>query len=157
AFAAMLLPWLRVESVRASLLVRRLEALRGDDDPRRAALWHWNTMRAPGDEAVMSRRPGLVTMGGDPPNPPLRLLSDPAKTPGAGLAIRGVAWDGDGRAMAATNRGLAFWNGASWVEVSPDKLPDPTGIRFVQRVGAGRWVVGGDSATFATYTTEGVT
>ncbi len=130
AFAAMLLPWLRVESVRASLLVRRLEALRADERTR-VALWHWNTMRAP----------SAGQDGGD--------LH-------AGLAIRGVAWDGDGRAMAATSRGLAFWNGASWTEVSTDKLPDPTGIRFVQRVGAGRWLVGGDSATFATYTTEGV-
>jgi serine/threonine protein kinase len=123
AFASMLTPWLRVESVRGPLLVRRLELLLGDDDPRRMSLWHWNTMRAPT----------------------------------GGPAIRSVAWDGDGRAMAATSRGLAFWNGASWVEVSPEGLPDPTGVRFVQRVGAGRWLVGGDSATFATVATSGVT
>src|SRR6185437_3965270 len=74
-----------------------------------------------------------------------------------GAAVRCVAWDGDGRAMAATSGGLAFWNGASWADVRQDALPDRTGIRFVQRVGAGQWVIGGDAATFATYTSEGVT
>src|SRR5262249_4639791 len=111
AMAAMLLPWLRTTSMRSSLLVRRLSSLR-DDDPTRMARWQWTTMRASTQ----------------------------------GLVIRGVAWDADGRAMAATSRGLAFWNGATWTEISPEKargaspslqLPDPTGIRFVQRVGTG--------------------
>jgi eukaryotic-like serine/threonine-protein kinase len=121
ALGAMILPWLRVDSIRPSLIVRRLAALR-DDAPTRRTAWQWTTMRG-----------------------------------SAGLAIRNVAWDGDGRAMAATSRGLAFWNGASWSEVSEEKLPDPTGIRFVQRVGAGQWLVGGDGATFATVAADGVT
>jgi serine/threonine protein kinase len=127
ALGAMLLPWLSTQSMRASLLVRRLDALKDEEDATRMVRWQWNTMRAPYDDASH-----------------------------ASLAIRSVAWDGDGRAMAATSRGLAFWNGANWSEVSLDRLPDPTGIRFVQRVGAGRWLIGGDDATFATYTTEGV-
>jgi serine/threonine protein kinase len=122
ALAGMLLPWLRTESVRSSLIMRRLEALHADADPKRMSLVHWNAIRA----------------------------SAP------GLAIRGVAWDGDGHAMAATNRGLAFWNGATWAEIGTEKI-DPTGIRFVQRVGAGQWLVGGDAATFATVATDGVT
>jgi hypothetical protein len=79
------------------------------------------------------------------------------RSPSSGLVIRSVAWDGDGRAMAATSRGLAFWNGGSWTELPLTDLPNPGGIRFVQRVGAGQWLVGGDDATFATYTTSGVT
>jgi hypothetical protein len=118
----MLVPWLRTESVRSSLIWRRLSALHPDDDPKRMSLMHWNTIRASS----------------------------------SGLAIRGVAWDGDGHAMAATSRGLAFWNGATWAEIRADKI-DPTGIRFVQRVGAGHWLVGGDEATFATFTADGVT
>jgi len=125
ALAAMLLPWLQVESIRSSLIVRRLAALR-DDAPTRRTAWQWTTMRGSSGHE------------------------------GGGLSIRSVAWDGDGRAMAATSRGLAFWNGASWSEVSQEGLPDPTGIRFVQRVGAGQWLVGGDGATFATYTADGV-
>jgi serine/threonine protein kinase len=77
--------------------------------------------------------------------------------PGSGRVIRSVAWDGDGRCLAATSAGLSFWDGTSWREASLDRLPNPRGIRFVLRVAPGRWLVGGDDATVATYTTEGVT
>ncbi len=70
--------------------------------------------------------------------------------------IRCVAWDGDGRAMAATNTGLSFWNGTQWLDASLAGFPNPTGIRFVRRVAAGRWLIGGDDATVATYTAEGI-
>ena len=59
--------------------------------------------------------------------------------------------------MAATSRGLAFWNGAELARRAARGFPNPTGIRFVQRVAAGSWLVGGDDATFATLTTDGVT
>jgi hypothetical protein len=35
-------------------------------------------------------------------------------------------------------------------------LPNPRGIRFVQRMSAGNWLVGGDEATLATYSADGV-
>ncbi|NUO53093.1 MAG: serine/threonine protein kinase [Polyangiaceae bacterium] len=69
--------------------------------------------------------------------------------------IRAVSWDGDGRCMAATNEGLAFWNGSQWSDVSHQGLRDPTRIRFVKRIAPGRWLVGGDEATFALYSSEG--
>lgn len=126
ALAAMIVPWLRVDSLRPSLISRRLEALREDDDPTRMHRWRWNTMRSPGSDGAAS------------------------------LAVRSAAWDGDGRAMVVTGRGLAFWNGSTWSSVSTAGLPDPAGIRFVQRVGAGQWLVGADDATFATLAPEGV-
>jgi len=70
--------------------------------------------------------------------------------------VRSVAWDGDGRCLAATNHGLAFWNGTAWQAAPVGDLPNPTGIRFVQRVSAGSWLVGGDEATLATYSADGV-
>jgi eukaryotic-like serine/threonine-protein kinase len=80
----------------------------------------------------------------------------PLRYPGTlGKVIRDVAWDGDGRCMAATNAGLAFWDGSHWKEVGHDGIADPTSIRFVRRVGPGQWLVGGDEATFALYTSEG--
>jgi serine/threonine protein kinase len=121
ALAAMILPWLRVDSMRSSLLVRRLEHLRDDDEPTHMNRWRWTAVRSPG----------------------------------AAMAIRSVAWDGDGHAMAATGAGLAFWNGSSWSEVDPAGLPEPAGIRFVRRAAAGQWLVGSDTA-FATLATEGV-
>jgi serine/threonine protein kinase len=75
--------------------------------------------------------------------------------PGSGRTLRSVAWDGDGRCLAATGHGLLFWNGTNWVVAGSDGLPDAKGIRFVERVGAGTWLVGGDRATIATYSSEG--
>jgi serine/threonine protein kinase len=80
-----------------------------------------------------------------------------AKSGRPGQIVRSVAWDGDGRCLAATNQGLAFWNGAVWAAADVQGLPNPAGIRFVRRLGAGRWLVGGDDATLATVTTSGVT
>ncbi len=80
----------------------------------------------------------------------------PLRHPGTtSRVIRDVAWDGDGRCMAATSEGLAFWSGSSWAEVSHEGLNDRRSIRFVRRVGPGRWLVGGDEATFAIYSSEG--
>lgn len=76
--------------------------------------------------------------------------------PSRGPAVRAVAWDGDGKCLAATSDGLAFWDGTALRPVSAPELPSPHGIRFVRRIGPGRWLVGGDDATVATYTPEGV-
>lgn len=123
ALAAMLLPWLHIESSRASLVARRLDQIREDDDPTNVQRWNWTTLR----------------------------------NPTQGLTIRSVAWDADGRCMAATNQGLAFWNGANWSEVQFSGFPDPTRIRFVQRIATGEWLIGGEDCTFITVSTEGVT
>ncbi len=69
--------------------------------------------------------------------------------------VRDVSWDGDGRCMAATNEGLAFWTGSTWVDVPLASSLDPHRIRFVRRAGPGQWLVGGDEMTFALYSPEG--
>ncbi|APR81798.1 serine/threonine protein kinase [Minicystis rosea] len=136
ALAAMIVPWLRVESTRSSLLFRRLKALHDDREPE-LSRFRFHTMRGPSQEGAVDG------------------ASRSALAPG--FVVRSVAWDGDGRAMAATHRGLAFWNGSTWGEPNAVGLPDPLGVRFVQRVAAGQWLVGGDEATFATLAPEGVT
>jgi len=75
--------------------------------------------------------------------------------PGSNLVLRSVAWDGHGRAIAATTEGLSFWNGTSWRVATTEGLRLAGGVRFVQRVGAGRWIMGGDDAQIAIYTTGG--
>jgi len=75
---------------------------------------------------------------------------------GGSRIVRDVAWDADGRCLAATSNGLVFWNGTSWVTARTDGLPDPSGVRFVERVGAGTWIIGGDAAVIAQYSSEGV-
>ncbi|MBI5532524.1 MAG: serine/threonine protein kinase [Deltaproteobacteria bacterium] len=76
--------------------------------------------------------------------------------PGTDHIIRSVAWDGDGRCLAATTQGLVFWNGTSWQPAPMQGLPDPESVRFVRRLAAGKWLIGCEPATFATYTVEGV-
>lgn len=78
------------------------------------------------------------------------------QVPAGDRVVRSVAWDGDGRCLAATSDGLAFWNGTSWLDAPTGQLPDGRGVRFVQRVSAGAWLVGGDGATLAVYTGDGV-
>ncbi len=75
--------------------------------------------------------------------------------PGSNMVLRSVAWDGHGRAIAATTDGLSFWNGTSWKVATTEGLRMAGGVRFVQRVGAGRWILGGDDAQIAIYTTGG--
>lgn len=71
--------------------------------------------------------------------------------------MRCVAWDADGRGLAATTGGLVFWNGTGWVSVQVDGLPDAKAVRFVERVGAGTWLIGGDGAFIAHYSSDGAT
>ncbi len=78
-------------------------------------------------------------------------------SPGDDRVVRSVSWDSDGTCLAATAEGLAFWDGTSWRNAPTSALPNPGGIRFVHRVGAGTWLVGGDHATIARYSPEGVT
>jgi serine/threonine protein kinase len=75
--------------------------------------------------------------------------------PSPSRIVRGVAWDGDGRCLVATTRGLMFWSGTTWQEAPMGDLPRD-GIRFVRRIGAGRWLVGGDQSLLAVYGTNGV-
>lgn len=70
-------------------------------------------------------------------------------------AVRSVAWDGDGRAMAATSRGVLYWSGTRWAEASIPGMPRG-GARFALRTTAATWLVGGDSATVSTCSPTGV-
>ncbi len=73
------------------------------------------------------------------------------------FVVRGASWDGDGSSLALTDNGIWAWNGTEWQHVSTSSLPDPDGVRFVERFGPGKWLVGGDLATLATYTAAGIT
>ena len=133
ALAAALLPWLREVPRRLSATARRRDRLREDEELNELGRWSWTTVRyaGSGGEAGGGAAPGV-------------------------RVVRSVAWDGDGRCMAATSEGLSFWNGATWADVDTSGLPNPAGVRLVRRIGAGRWLVVADDATLATYTSEGL-
>jgi hypothetical protein len=67
-----------------------------------------------------------------------------------------VGWDGDGHGLAATDDGVAFWNGTDWLRVPETGVTVPGGARFVRRIAPGRWLLGGSGATLAEYSRGGV-
>lgn len=69
--------------------------------------------------------------------------------------VRNAAWTSDGRCLAATSEGLAYWDGNAWLEVVPEGYPDPRGLRLVRRLAPGQWMIGGDEATLAVMREEG--
>ncbi len=76
--------------------------------------------------------------------------------PGDERIVRSVGWDGDGHCLAASTRGLEYWNGSEW-HLSPTRdLPVGQDVRFVRRVAPGRWLLGGDQALVAEYSHSGV-
>ena len=70
--------------------------------------------------------------------------------------LTSVGWDGDGRCLAASTRGVVYFDGTRWSDVPAAPLTGISGVRFCSRVGAGRWLVGGDGAV-AEYSRAGVT
>ena len=70
--------------------------------------------------------------------------------------VRRVAWDADGRCLALTNRGLAFWNGTAWQQVPQKELGPPDELLFVHRTAPSRWLVGFNNASIASFSVEGM-
>ncbi|MCC6553731.1 MAG: serine/threonine protein kinase [Polyangiaceae bacterium] len=139
ALAAMLIPWLREGPRSLSIAARRRDRLRDDeDDLTEVTRWSWTTCR-----------PSFHDRG-------LRADEPRCASEAAPRIIRSAAWDGDGRCMAATSAGLAFWNGSTWADVDAGGFPGPASVRLVRRLGPGRWLVVGDDATFAICTPEGL-
>jgi serine/threonine protein kinase len=76
--------------------------------------------------------------------------------PGDDRVLRSVGWDGDGHCLAASTRGLEYWNGSEWKLTPTRDLPVGQDVRFVRRVAPGRWLLGGDHALLAEYSHSGV-
>jgi eukaryotic-like serine/threonine-protein kinase len=70
--------------------------------------------------------------------------------PGDDRAIWSAAWDGAGCCLAATTRGLEFWDGTRWV-VAPTGEIDASKLRLVHYEGAGQWLLGGHGGLLALY------
>jgi serine/threonine protein kinase len=77
--------------------------------------------------------------------------------PGENRIVRHVSWNGDGTALVVTTEGLAYWTGTDWQNVPLSGYPNPNGLRFIHKIGANHWLLGGDGATLATLTAHGLT
>lgn len=78
------------------------------------------------------------------------------KKPSPDLVVRSVAWDGYGRSLAATSDGLAFWDGRDWRRIAQEGVATSPGFRFARRIGAGRWIVGGDEPQLVLFGDKGM-
>ena len=65
---------------------------------------------------------------------------------GDARVVRSAAWDSDGRCLAVTSAGLAFWDGTAWQRPTIADLPPPDRLCFVHRVAAGAFLLGGGGA-----------
>jgi eukaryotic-like serine/threonine-protein kinase len=65
-------------------------------------------------------------------------------------AIWSAAWDGAGCCLAATTRGLEFWDGTRWAPAPTPEI-DPKTLRVVFYEGAGEWLIGGHAGLLAAY------
>jgi len=59
------------------------------------------------------------------------------------LELAAVAFDPDGHGLAAGETGLWYWEGTQWIRLPPPQGLDPTGIRFLRRLGPSRWIACG--------------
>jgi eukaryotic-like serine/threonine-protein kinase len=62
--------------------------------------------------------------------------------------IVAVAWDSDGHCLAPTTRGLSYWDGSRFCELTPAPAHP---IHAVRRVGAGRWLLAGEGGSILDY------
>ncbi len=68
-----------------------------------------------------------------------------------------VGWDADGHCLAASTRGLVYFDGIKWTDIPPHLLGGLSGLRFSTRVGPGRWLLGGEGGSVVEYSRGGIT
>ncbi|MCS6901422.1 MAG: serine/threonine protein kinase [Polyangiaceae bacterium] len=78
------------------------------------------------------------------------------QAPGQIEEVRHVAWNSDGTALVATSEGLSYWTGTTWQRIPLEGYPNPKGLRFVRSLAPNQWLLGGDRATLASFTSKGL-
>ena len=76
--------------------------------------------------------------------------------PGDDRLVLDVAWNAAGHALAATMRGLEYWDGTRWCELPAEGLPAPGSVSVIERLTPATWVVGGANATLFEYSRDGI-
>jgi len=94
-----------------------------------------------------------------------RLRSDEAENrsawavrhpPGGSRLLTSVGWNGNGHCLAASTGGLVYWDGTEWLGIPPAAFAALGEIRFVRRLTATSWMVGGTSGVLAEYSRAGL-
>jgi len=76
--------------------------------------------------------------------------------PGDDRIVLHAGWNAAGHSLAATTRGLEYWDGTRWVLLPSEQLPPAGALRLVERTGAATWVVAGAGGTLFEYSRDGL-
>lgn len=76
--------------------------------------------------------------------------------PGGDRLLTSVGWNGSGHCLAASTHGLVYWNGTEWMAVPPNGFEQLGEVRFVRRLTASSWLIGGASGVLAEYSRSGL-
>lgn len=76
--------------------------------------------------------------------------------PGDDRVVTDVAWNAGGQALAVTTRGLSFWDGSRWADVTVRGAEWAGNVRFVERLSATRWLLGSRGNRLFELTHEGL-
>jgi serine/threonine protein kinase len=139
-------------------LLARATALEAERRPQEgqelaASLYPWLAEGTPAPKAGKRLMNSLLNLA--PPGDLSSWVWTVRHPPGDERVMLSSAWDVDGKCLALTSGGPAFWNGQSWVAAREVAANLPAGIRFVRRYEAGGWLVGGEGM-LAVYSTDGV-
>lgn len=74
--------------------------------------------------------------------------------PGQDRLLLSVGWNASGHCLAATTRGLAYWDGVSWAEVNAGDVDAST--KFARRLTSTSWLIGGPKASIAKFSSGDV-
>jgi serine/threonine protein kinase len=112
-------------------------------------------VKDPTSGAQVSRRwmTSMQMLQVEPPDKSIWTVRHP---PGDDRLLTGVAWNGSGHCLAASTRGLVYWNGTSWIPVPTDGYASIGDVRFVRRMTPTTWLVGGTGGVLAEYSRDGI-
>jgi hypothetical protein len=120
-----------------------------------ASLTPW-LQRSPSERRREGRRAWVTVMeAAGPTLPALGRQWNVRHPPGDDRVIISAAWNAAGHCLAATTRGLSYWDGSTWADAPAAGLPQTPGLRFVRRLGASSWLVGSEGGTLAEFSREG--
>ena len=68
--------------------------------------------------------------------------------------IVSVGWNAAGHCLAATTRGLLYWDGSTWLEAPTAGVPAP--MHFVHGLDPAHWLLAGDQGLVLEYSRDGV-
>ncbi len=76
--------------------------------------------------------------------------------PGNDRLLTSVAWNGSGHCLAASTRGLVYWDGTHWAVVPTEGLGDLGRVQFVRRLTATSWLLGSERGALIEYSRGGL-